>query len=353
MASFGLGSDREYFVENLTLLISSGMDILMSLDSIQGEVGSRKMKRILGEIKESMESGSPLWQALEETGIFSSRIISLIRIGEQSGRLVENLKVVSIQQQKEREFRSKIRSAAMYPVLILIVTAVVGIGIAWFILPRLAQVFSQLKIELPLITRLLIRTGNFLSQYGTIAMPLVIVFLTAFVFFVFFFRKTKFIGQFAAFHFPIIKTIMQQVELARMGYVFGTLLEAGLPITESLESLTETTDIRAYKKFYLYLLKNIEEGNSLQKSFKNYKKSNKLVPLPIQQIIAAGEQSGRLPESLKKIGETFESKIDASTKALAVMLEPILLVIVWLGVLAVAVAVILPIYSLVGGFQTQ
>jgi len=128
-------------------------------------------------------------------------------------------------------------------------------------------------------------------------------------------------------------------------------MEAGMPLIYALDSLSRSTEFRAYKKFYAYLIKSLEEGNSFKKSFDRYRRSKRLIPKSIQQLIAAGEKSGNLSKSLLKIGEIYEEKIEITTKNLSIILEPILLFIVWLGVLAVAIAVILPIYSLVGNFN--
>lgn len=343
--------EKEYLLENLSILVSSGMGILSSLDSIDSDIKSRKMHKIIKKIKEDIESGSSLWKTLEKSKIFSGQIISLIKIGEESGRLSENLKVLSMQQQKERSFRSKISSAMIYPVFVFFLSIILGLGISWFILPKLAAVFSQLKIDLPLITKIIIIAGIFLGKYGMIFVPSVIIFIVASVYFGFIFSKTKFIGEYLLFKMPPTKRVLREIELGRMGYILGTLLKSGLPIVASIGSLKSVSGLRIYKKFYEFLEKNIEDGNSFQKSFQDYKKSKKLIPISIQQIIVAGEKSGNLSGALIKIGEIFEEKTENTAKNLTAILEPILLVFVWTGVMAIALAVILPIYNLIGGLK--
>lgn len=346
-----LSGNKEYIIENLTLLADSGMGIWSALDSISEGTNSKIVKKIIDNIKADVEAGSPLWEALKFSSLFPEKAISLIKIGEKSGKLTANLKVVSEQQQKEKIFNSKIRGALMYPVFVLVVAVVVGIGIAWFILPKLAIVFSQLRVQMPLITKIFINIGIFLGQYGIIAVPSFLILFLFFIYFIFFFKYTKNIGQFITFHLPIFKKIIMQMELARFGYLLGSLLEAGMPIVESIKSIKETVDFYNYRKFYTFLESSVEEGNSFQKSFSNYKKINKLFPSPIQQMIVAAEKSGHLSNALLKIGDVFEERLDNTTKNLSVILEPVLLVIVWLGVMAVALAVILPIYGLIGGIQ--
>ncbi|HYV33828.1 MAG TPA: type II secretion system F family protein, partial [Candidatus Limnocylindria bacterium] len=163
--------------------------------------------------------------------------------------------------------------------------------------------------------------------------------------------KLKQVGQYFILRFPGIGGLAKNIELTRLGFVMGNLLKAGLPIVKATEMLAAVTPFYEYKKLYSSIAKNLDEGNSLRKTFEVYPNSRKLIPTPIQQIIIVGEESGNLSESLLKIGQVFEEKTDLATKNLTVVLEPILLVIVWLAVVGVAIAVILPLYSLIGGLN--
>ncbi len=345
------GEERDYLVENLSMLLESGMDMLRALNAIHAGVRSPAMKKIIDYIRYDIENGLPLWKALKKTQIVPQHILSLFRIGEESGQLAYNLKLINTQQQKERMFRSKIRSAMMYPVLVLVLASGIGIGIAWFVLPQLAGIFGQLNIKLPTITKVLIDIGNFLGEHGIIVMPLLILCLGSILYFVFVYEKTKHIGQFLLFHAPIIGRLVQETELARMGFILGNLLTAGLPITEAFYSLSQATTTTFYKKLYLAIKESIEMGESFQSTFARYPHVENFVPAPIQKMIISGEQSGNLPETFLKVGETFENKTESTSKNLTVLLEPMLLIIVWGGVVMVALSVILPIYSLVGGLN--
>ncbi|RJQ34677.1 hypothetical protein C4566_01865 [Candidatus Parcubacteria bacterium] len=353
LSRFGIGEERDYFIENLAMLLSSGMSILSAIDAISQEIKTGPMKKIISGLKDDIESGMSLSQALERTKIFSGYILALIRIGEQSGRLSENLKVINVRRQKEDSFRSKVKTAAMYPVFVLSFTLLVALAISWFILPRLASVFSSMKADLPWTTKAIIGSGNFLSANGTIAIPVIALGVFFIVYILFFFKKTKYIGEGFLFKFPVIKKFILEVQLARFGYILGTLLDAGLPITDAVDHLNSSIKYKIYNKFYIYLKNSIEEGKSFQQSFLEYKGMKKIIPIPIQQMIIAGEQSGNLPATLLRIGETFEEKMDNTSKNLAVFLEPILLILVGLGVAFIAIGVILPIYSLMGNLNNQ
>ena len=349
--TFGVGKEKDYFIENLSLMLASEMPITVALLAMKEEIRSKKLLKIVAEMEADVSGGMHVWRAFEKTYLFPGYIISLIKIGEESGKLNENLKVISIQQAKDRLLKQRIRSAMLYPVIVFSLTLVIGTGIAWFILPRLASVFLNLRLKLPLPTRLLIAAGKFLSVWGYIAVPALIVFFILFFFLIFGNPKTKFLGQKFLFVLPGVKGLIQEVELTRFGYVMGTLLSAGIPVVQATDLLSEVSTFEVYKKFYSFCKLSLEEGNSLQKTFHSYKNSVKLIPVPVQQIVISGEQSGKLEQIFFSIAKNFEEKSENSTKNLTVILEPVLLVIVWLGVATIALAVILPIYNLIGGLQ--
>lgn len=341
--------EKESVLENLVMLTASGMDLVTAFDVILGDLRSPKMKKIVEQMKKSIIAGEPLHMVTANTKIFKPYISSLIHLGEQSGRLFQNLQVVVSQQQKDRLFQSRLRSALIYPLFVLITAMVVGLGVAWFILPTLASVFSSLKVELPLITKILIGTGLFLKQYGIIAIPAIAGFIALVGYIVFVYPKTQHIGQAIVFNMPGLGKLIQEIELARTGYMVGTLLEAGVPIVFALQSLSDTATMRPYRAFYTRLKAGIENGDTFKKTFNTYIHIKKIFPIAIQQMLVAGEQSGRLPETFLRIGKIYEEKTEDTSKNLTVLLEPILLLVVWLAVLGVALAVIMPIYSLIGG----
>lgn len=346
-----LAREKNFFVENLSMLLSSGMTVVSSVRSIASEVSNRSLQKVLNTLAEDVENGSPLWRAFLNAKIFPMHVVTLVRTGEESGKLAQNLRLVAIQSEKDRNFRSKIKSAMMYPVFIFTVTIVVGVLIMWFILPRLATVFGQLRLELPALTKALIASGAFLGKHGAWVIPLFFFVLFAILYFLFSFKKTKHIGQYLLLSFPGVGGLIKEIEVSRFGYLLGTLLSAGIPVVSALESLERATTFPAYQKLYKHLRISITDGNSFEKSFNTYKKSNTLVPRTIQSLIVAGERSGSLSNTLVKISERYESKIEDTTKNLSVIFEPILLVIVWVGVVMVALSVILPIYSLIGGLN--
>jgi len=343
--------DREYFIDNMSLLLRAAVPLGEALSSLQQTSKSKQSKQALEQIKNDIDEGTPLWKSLEKSGVVGGQTLALVRLGEQSGKLVENLRVAAKQEEKQRIFKAKVRSALMYPGFVLSLTLIVGLGVAWFLLPRLADTFDQINLTLPLISRILIGFGLFLKAHGIIAVPAFIIGLILLVYILFSAPKTKRFGYTLLFHTPGVSRLMYEVEVARFGYLLGTLLEAGLTVTQALELLERATTAPNYQKLYRFLRTSFEDGYSFRTSFPKYKGADKLIPASVQQMVIAGERSGSLSETLLSVGGIYEEKADISTKNLETTMEPVLLIFVWLGVMMVAVAVIMPIYSLVGGLK--
>jgi type IV pilus assembly protein PilC len=342
---------RDYFTSNLALLLNAAVPVQEALSSLEETNKYKPLNDALEQMKRDIDEGLPLWKTMERSGVVSDQTLSLVQLGEQSGRLVENLRVAARQEEKQRVFKAKVRSAMLYPAFVLGLTGLVGIGVAWFLLPKLAVTFKQLGAHLPAISKVFINLGVFLKDNGVWAVPLFLVAIGLIAYLLFGFPKTKFIGQSMLFRIPGISKLMHEVEIARFGYLMGTLLQAGLSVTQALQSLHDATSARKYKQLYDFLREAFEDGYSFRSTLPKRHSTASLLPPPVQQMVIAGERSGSLPETLLSIGQIYEEKSDISTQNLEVILEPILLIFVWLGVIGVAVAVILPIYSLVGGLN--
>jgi type IV pilus assembly protein PilC len=343
--------EREYFSENLALLLKSAVPIGEILDSMLAQTHSRAFKKALQGMQADISSGYSLADALGRSGIAGEQTLALVRLGEASGHLVENLQLASQQEAKRHAFASKVRSAFIYPAFVIGLTLIVGLAVAWFLLPRLAATFAQLHVALPAISRVLIGFGEFLRLHGLVVVPAVTASLLLLFYIVFVAPATKGLGRILVFHTPGIGRLIREVEIAQCGYLLGTLLEAGLTVTQSLELLEQASTSPQYRRLYHHLGESFEEGFTFKEGLDKYKHSQKLLPPPVQQMIIAGERSGALPEVLLTFGRTYEQKSDLTTQNLETIIEPVLLVVVAGGVLMVAVAVILPIYSLVGGLN--
>ena len=352
LAMIGLGSEKDFLVENLSVLLNSGMDVLASLRAIGEEVRSSRLKKRIQSMVVDIENGEPIWRAMDRAEIFSSQTIALTKIGEDTGRLVDNLRVVAMQQQKDRLFRSKILGAMSYPVFVVIISGAVGSWVLFYLLPQLAGTFDSLNIPLPLITSVMIVTGKYARDHGTVLFPA--LFGGGFSLFLIFFviPKTREIGQWFLLTLPGIGKMLCESETGRIGYLLGSLLGAGVDLVDALRSVAGASHFSRYRRFYLRVANAIEEGQTFEQAFRAKRgQSKRALPIPMQQLVISSERSGSIPEAFASIGEFYQYKSDIAAKNITVILEPLMLLMVGAGVLFLALSVILPIYSLIGGIN--
>ena len=345
--------EKRDLIENLNLLLSTGTGAEDAFKSIKENTKSTPVKYLLNKIIEDIDSGISLSLALENSKIFPNYTTNLIKIGESTGTLDKTLSLLAEEQSKSDNFQSKIHSAMLYPGIVLSFGILISILISWFMLPKLALIFNAMHLKLPLITKVILSFGAFLGKYGSVAVPSFVIFVGIIIYIFFVNEKTKRFGQAILFVIPGVGKLIAETEIARFGYLLGSLLNVGIPINNALNTLKDSTPIYRYKTYYKYLSESILEGNSFETSFKLHKDNYSIMPTPVCTLIISGEKTGKLSDVLKTLGEKYDQKAETTAKNLSVILEPIFLIIVWFVVVGIALAVILPIYSLIGGVSNR
>ncbi len=348
--AFGLHNQSNFFIQNLAVLIGAGMSISTALSSVYDEVRSRRMRSAIRDIITDVDNGLPLSKAIARAEIVSPHTLSLIELGELSGRLSQNLQVAALQNEKEAVFRSRVRSALAYSSFVFVVALVVGIGVAWYVLPKIAVFFTELDASLPPLTRTIISIGTFLQNYGYIFVPAFFIICAILFYFLFSFPKTKFIGHTILFHIPIIKRLILETEVARFGFLAGSMVKAGVPIYTVFQLLPSTTTFGNYRAFYTFISERIMEGSSFQRAFNDYERIGAIMPLSVRQMIIAAEQSGTLSDTLTKVGDMYEAKVETTSRNIPAFLEPALLLIIGTMVGILALGIIMPVYQIGNSF---
>ena len=341
-----MAKESDFFLENLSLLMHSALPVREAVSTLKDEIHGKKMLKAITIIENEIDAGSKMSDALGKSGLLSERFVSLLRLGEETGELEKQLTLVVEEQKKEHRLTSKVRGALIYPAIVLTVTFFVGIFTMWYIFPRLTSVFASSGGTLPVSTRVIISIGNFLTSCGIIVVPLGTVAMALAVYFLFIYKQTRFIGETFLMRLSISRTLVQDIELARFGYVMGSLLAAGITLPQALASMQDSTSFQLYKKFYAKILQDVTEGTSLYKSIEKYPGAHRFIPSYLSRLISAGEMSGSLSSTLLNIGTTYEEKTDNMAQNLSVLLEPIIMVVVGLIVGFLAIAIISPIYGL-------
>lgn len=343
--------EKSFVLEQLSILLEAGMDVSTALLSLEEEVSQKDLKQKIAKVRDRVDSGDQLWQAFRGTNIIPEQFLSFIRTGEQSGKLKEQLSMVAAQYARDKEFKSKVVAASIYPAFILAMVIVLGGVNAFVILPKISETFSKLGGELPAITLFLLAAGTFLQKYGYIVAPLFFLLVALMIFLLFINKRTKHWGQELLFRLPGIKDIFRQIEIARFGFLLGLLSNSGIVITDGLNFLRDYTTTRRYQKFYEFLAHGVENGVTFSALFSEYKNTDRLFPRSVQNLVSSAEKSGHLSEIFNKIGDIYQKKMDLSTQTLSAVIEPLLIVVVWFFVLLVALAVIFPLYNIVGNLN--
>lgn len=345
--NIGMGKLRSEFVENLAILLNSGLTVIDALKTIEMELRNKPMKKIVRKVIDEVESGIALWCAMDNQNFFSPYALALIRIGEEAGSLSKNMEYLAIQQEKDRSLKSKVQMAMIYPAIVLVLTAIITLGLAWFVLPQLVGILTTLNAELPLVTKIVIWVANFFRDHGSVAVPMIVV-LGILLFLVCKFTALRGPTEQFIFMIPGIGPLARSATIARFGVILGSLLKAGVPLVESIRSMADVTDTVYYKRFYYQLADQIEVGESFVGAFKKIKGTSSLLPMSVQQLVGTGEKSGKMAEMLLRIADIYEKKAEEWAQKLPVVLEPMLLIFIGGLVGTIAFAIIVPIYSLVG-----
>ncbi len=337
--------DKVMMAKHLSIMLRAGLTIDESLEILKEQTSSYKLKSVLSGILKRVEAGYGLADSMElYPNIFSAFFINMVRVGEEGGTLVENLERLAERFSKDFELRRRVRSAMLYPVVILTATVALGMAISLFVLPRLSGLFRSLDYELPLLTRMLIRVSTFLRDYGVYS---AIGFVVLVVFLVWLFRQ-KFFYAFSHkiyLKFPIVKTIIKYLNLSRFAYILGTLLKSGLPITDAVKVTSNVLENYYYSQALAKSVPEIEGGLPFSDSLS---KHEDVFPPVVFRMVSVGEKTGNLEETLLYLGEFYEAEVDSLTKNLATVLEPVLLIIIGIIVGGVAIAVISPVYNFLG-----
>lgn len=333
--------------ENLAVMLQAGLTVPEALDTLV-EQSSGRMKAVLTKVNQEVQGGEMLGDAMQrEERTFGPVFISSVKIGENSGTLSENLKHLAEQMERDLEVRRNVQGAMLYPGIIISATLILGLAMATFVLPQMAGIFDSLNVELPLTTRIVMWLAEMFRAYGQILSPL--IFLAA-VGSVILFRQ-KFMQPLVhrvVLLIPGIKSFIHDINRARFTRMLSTMLQSGVPIQEALEIGGNVLPNYVYRKSVMDMYRKIQSGESFAEIVATYPS---LYPKMIQRMIAVGEHSGSMGETLAYLARFYEQKVAIKAKSLSTIIEPILLILIGLGVGFVALAIFTPIYSVTEGLS--
>jgi len=336
--------DRVIFTRQLSTLINAGLPLTQSLRTVTEQIQNKTLHDVVVKVVSSVESGTSLSQSFAQyPKIFSDIYVSLVAAGESSGSLDKSLERIAMQQEKDAAIVSKIRSALIYPIIVLGVIAAVLVFMLTTVLPQVGGLYKDLHKPLPGLTQALLAISNFIMHFWFLCIiALVGLFLAGRSW-----VKTP-SGRATADRFklnmPLFGKIFRKVYMARFSRTLGTMLQSGIPMLEAIRIVKGAIDNVHVEEVLEKSMQGVKGGKALSSTLEDKEEFIKLVP----QMIKIGEQSGAIDAMLDRVATYYENEVDEEVKNISTTIEPLLMVVLGVTVGGVIAAILMPVYSLVG-----
>ncbi len=338
--------DLAIFARQFSIMISANVTVVESLIILIEQTKNVSLQKMIADIAYEVDSGEFLSDALaKRKNIFSPLFINIVKSGETSGRLDEVLNYLADEIEKNHDMKAKIKGAMIYPVFILTGLVIVGIVLMVYVLPNLTAVIVDSGTTLPLATRIVIATSNFLQAYITY------VLLAVFALFILLRRyaKTK-TGKFQfdtfKLNMPVFGRLFKYIYIIQFSRALSTLIKGGVNITKGLEITVKVVNNVVYQQIIYDTLKAVSDGKSISTIMENRKEIPKMVP----HMMSVGERTGKLDSVLDKIVDFYSRETTNILNNLSAIIEPFIMVIMGVGVGIMVAAVLMPMYNLASQF---
>jgi type IV pilus assembly protein PilC len=336
--------DLVIFSRQLAVMSSATMPIVQSLRVLVKQTENEALKIIVSDVADEVEGGVKLSAALAKfPDVFSDFYVNMVRSGETSGKLDETLNYLADEEEKNYDLMSKIRGAMMYPAFIVGGMMIVGVVMMVFVVPKLTAILKESGAALPLSTRILIGTSDFLQNQWWILLILAVVAVIGGRLFI---KSTvgRMIWHRLQINLPIFGPLFQKIYLTRFTRSLATLLVGGVPLTRSLEIVAGVVGNVVYEDLITRTIHEVEEGNSIATIFLQ----SSAVPVMVSQMLTVGEKTGRMEEILNRLTGFYTREVENMVTNLVTLIEPLIMVMLGLAVGVMVAAIILPIYQSVG-----
>lgn len=334
------------FTRQLSIMLNAGLTLIDCFNILEKQIKKPGLLALIQDINKEIMAGNTFSSALQKyPGQFPNLYVSLVKSGEASGKLSEILLKLAENLEKEREFRSKIKGALAYPVIVMIGMLVVMFVMITFVIPKLLNMYKDFNVELPFTTQILITISNFTQAFW----PLIIIgvgagivgskrYLAT--------KQGKIVFDTFTLKLPVFGRIIQISSLVDATRTLAILIGSGVSILDGLNIIIETTSNMVYKNSFKNIYRQVEKGFSLGTALGN----EGIYPPILVQMTTVGEQTGKLDDTLLRISRYFESESEMAVKALTTLIEPAILLILGVGVGFLVISVITPIYNLTSAF---
>lgn len=336
--------DQIFFAKRLSFFIHAGVPLIEAIDIIRMQTRSKGKKELFNAIQRDIAAGQYLATSLARSGgVFNDFAINIIRVGEGSGILKENLTYLADELTKRKELRSKVTSALVYPAFITFATVGITILLTVFIFPKIMPIFVSLHVPLPFTTRALIAVSLFLKSWGLLTFFMLVVMGVALFILRNTYTRVRHIGDAVLLSLPLAGSIAKNYNLANYSRTLGLMLRSGIPITIAMGVVSQTTPNLLYKNAYREITDTLVRGETVSQGLARFPN---LFPDVLTHMISVGEKTGSLAQTLIYLAELYETEVNDLTKNLSSSIEPILMMVMGLIVGLIAVSIITPIYAI-------
>ena len=337
--------DKMFFARNLAVMISAGLSLTRAMEALKEESSSTKFKKILADVNDAVAKGRSFADSLKmHPKVFSEIFVSMVEVGEASGKLTLVLKLLANQMKKDHDLQRRVRGAMMYPAVIIIALFAIGTLMMIYVVPTLTQTIKELGVPLPLTTRIIITFSELIANYA--AWLLIGLMLAVAAFWrILKTAKGKEIFDTFIIRVPIFGALVKKFNTGRLCRILAYLITSGVPIVRALEITSGVLGNTLYRKATAAASKEIQTGKQLHIIFEPHK--NIFQPMVIQ-MISVGEETGKISDMMLRLALFFEEDVTATTKNLSTIIEPILMIIIGTAVGIFAISMLQPIYSSLG-----
>jgi len=330
------------FTRQVSAMLSAGMPLVQTLSAMEDQTDDKNFKPVIGGIRSRVEGGSMYSEALAYyPTIFDELYVSMMRAGEIGGILPETCSRVAMFLESSNKLRAKVKSAMMYPSVVIIVSLGLSTALIMFVVPVFATMFSDFGADLPGLTQALLDFSNILTTYWWLAGALIAGGIYSFKRY---YKTDK--GQYKIdeikLRFPILGQLATKVAVSRFASTFAQLLHSGVQIMESLEIVGLATGNRVIGDSLIAARKVVEEGQPLSTALE----SNKYYPRMLVHMLSAGEKTGQVEGMMDKVSEFYENEVETMLGGLTSMIEPLLMVFIGSIIGTIVVAMFLPIFKM-------
>ncbi|MFO8058031.1 MAG: type II secretion system F family protein [bacterium] len=343
------------FTRQFATMIDAGLPLVQCLELLAAETENRTFQKTLYDVKNSVESGATFADSLaRHPKVFGDLYVHMVRAGEVGGILDTILGRLALMIEKTERIKKQIKSAMVYPSIVLIVAVAVVAVLLIFVVPTFEKMFSDMNLgELPALTAYVVAMSDWLVKGSPLPGWAIILVVTGLLIGAIYAinqnEKGKYYLHAALLKAPVVGDLIRKSTVASFTRTLGTLISSGVPIMDGLDIVSKV----AGNKVVEYELQNVRSGIAEGKTLTEPLKESKVFPNMVVQMIGVGEQTGALDSMLAKIADFYEEEVDDAVEALTNMIEPLLMVFLGVTVGGLAVAMYLPIFEMVGRFGEQ